>query len=110
MKNQAPKFIPKSRSDYSLKLKKLEEEKQQLILQRKEEIFSIIDKIGCLSINNEMLAGSLELLKEIECKSSQSIELSPELQSFQKCILEKSPIFFRRKSRNGKSNTEHNAV
>lgn len=110
MNKQTTQFIPKSRSDYSAKLKKLEEEKQQLILQRKEEIFSIIEKIGCLSIDNELLAGSLELLKEIETKSIQGLQLSAELTSFQKLILEKSPIFFRRKSRNTNSKAEHNSL
>lgn len=110
MKNKPTKFLPRSRSDYLTKLKKLEEEKQQLIQQRKEEIFSIIDKIGCLSIDNELLAGSLELLKEIEIQSSQGKELSSEFKSFQSLILEKSPIFFRKKSRAGNSKAEHNSV
>lgn len=110
MKKEPAKFIPKSRSDFSSKLKKLEEEKLQLMLQRKEEIFSIIEKIGCLSINNELLAGSLELLKEIELHLSQNAELSPELKSFHSLILKKSPIFFRKKSRHASSKTEHNAT
>ena len=59
MTNTIAKVIPKTKSDYSSKLKKLEEEKQQLINQRKEEIFTIIDKIGCLSIDNELLSGAL---------------------------------------------------
>lgn len=108
MKKESTKFIPRSRSDYSSKLKKLEEEKQQLILQRKEEIFSIINKIGCLSVDNELLAGALVVLNEIEIKLIQGEKLSPEIESFKSLILEKSPIFFRRKSRNERSEAEHN--
>lgn len=89
--------IIKTRADYSTKLKKLEEEKQQLILQRKEEIFTIIDKIGCLSIDNELLSGSLAILKEIEEKLGQ--DLSNDLKSFEALVRDKSPIFFRKKSK-----------
>lgn len=106
MKKETTKFIPKSRSDYSSKLKKLEEEKQQLILQRKEEIFSIIDKIGCLSIDNELLAGALVVLKEIETRSNQEEKLSAEVESFKSLSFEKSPIFFRKRSRTRKSETK----
>jgi hypothetical protein len=96
-------LIPRTRLDYSTKLKKLEEEKQQLILQRKEEIFTIIDKIGCLSIDNELLAGSFMLLKEIEDKKN---NLSDKLKSFETLIREKSPIFFRQKTKPRLSKTE----
>ncbi len=94
---QAKTKIIKARADYSTKLKKLEEEKQQLILQRKEEIFTIIDKIGCLSIDNELLSGALAILKEIDAKSGQ--DLPNDLKSFESLIREKSLIFFRRKSK-----------
>ena len=99
MQTKSAQILPRSRSDYSAKLKKLEEEKQQLILQRKEEIFSIIDKVGCLSIDNELLAGSLVLLKEISAVLSQGLELPQQLKPFENLVREKSPIFFRRKSR-----------
>lgn len=89
--------IIKTRADYSTRLKKLEEEKQQLILQRKEEIFTIIDKIGCLSIDNELLSGALAILREIEEKSDQ--DLSNDLKSFETLVRDKSPIFFRKKSK-----------
>ena len=89
--------IPRTRADYSSKLKKLEEEKQQLIFQRKEEIFTIIDKIGCLSIDNELIAGSFALLKEIDGKKAQ--DLPDNLKSLELLIREKSPIFFRLKSK-----------
>ncbi len=89
--------IIKTKADYSTKLKKLEEEKQQLILQRKEEIFTIIDRIGCLSVDNELLSGALAILKEISDKSAQ--DLSSDLKSFEALIREKSPIFFRKKSK-----------
>lgn len=95
------KKIPRTRSDYSAKLKKLEEEKQQLILQRKEEIFTIIDKIGCLSIDNELLSGAFTILKEIDGKSSQDIPHN--LKAFELLMREKAPVFFRRKSRVSKS-------
>lgn len=96
MARTATKII-KTRTDYSTKLKKLEEEKQQLILQRKEEIFTIIDKIGCLSIDNELLSGALAILKEIDAKLGQ--DLPSDLKSFENLIREKSPIFFRKKSK-----------
>ncbi len=99
--------IIKTRADYSTKLKKLEEEKQQLILQRKEEIFTIIDKIGCLSIDNELLSGSLTILKEIEEKSDQ--DLSNDLKSFETLVREKSPIFFRKKSKSSVLKTKSNS-
>ena len=95
--------IPRTRSDYSSKLKKLEEEKQQLILQRKEEIFTIIDKLECLSLDNELLAGSFMLLKEVEDKKN---NLSDKLKSFETLIREKSPIFFRKKTKSKLSKTE----
>ena len=96
-------LIPKTKLDYSSKLKKLEDEKQQLILQRKEEIFTIIDKIGCLSLDNELLAGSFMLLKEIEDKRN---NLSDKLKTFETLIREKSPIFFRKKTKSRLSKTE----
>tara|TARA_B110000503_G_C7165189_1_gene421541 strand:- start:1158 stop:1457 length:300 start_codon:yes stop_codon:yes gene_type:complete len=88
---------PRTRLDYSTKLKKLEEEKQQLILQRKEEIFTIIDKLGCLSIDNELLAGAFAILKEIDQKQIQ--ELPENLKAFELLMREKAPAFFRKKSR-----------
>ena len=97
MNNTTTKIITRTRTDYSSKLKKLEEEKQQLILQRKEEIFTIIDKIGCLSIDNELLSGALAVLKEIDGKLVQ--DLSDNLKTFEALIRERSPIFFRRKSK-----------
>ena len=97
MNNTTTKIITRTRTDYSSKLKKLEEEKQQLILQRKEEIFTIIDKIGCLSIDNELLSGALAVLKEIDGKLVQ--DLSDDLKTFEALIRERSPIFFRRKSK-----------
>ena len=75
----------------------VQEEKQQLILQRKEEISTIIDKIGCLSIDNELLSGALAVLKEIDGKLVQ--DLSDDLKTFEALIREKSPIFFRKKSK-----------
>lgn len=89
--------IPRTKTDYSAKIKKLEEEKQQLILQRKEEIFNVIDKIDCLAIDNELLSGAFTILKEIEAKSTQ--ELPDNLKEFELLIRAKAPIFFRRKSR-----------
>ncbi len=97
MNNTTTKIITRTRTDYSSKLKKLEEEKQQLILQRKEEIFTIIDKIGCLSIDNELLSGALAVLKEIDGKLVQ--DLSDDLKTFEALIRERSPIFFRKKSK-----------
>lgn len=97
MTKSTTKMIPRTRSDYSTKLKKLEEEKQFLITQRKNEIFTIIDKIGCLSIDNELLAGALVALKEIDDNSAKS--LSDNLKAFEALVREKSPIFFRRKSK-----------
>lgn len=91
----------RTRTDYSEKLRKLEEEKQQLILQRKEEIFSLIDKIGCIAIDNELLAGALTILKEIDGKVTE--ELPDNLKAFELLMREKSPAFFRRKSRSRKS-------
>ena len=96
-------LIPRTRLDYSTKLKKLEEEKQELILQRKEEIFTIIDKIGCLSLDNELLAGCFMLLKEIEDKKH---NISDNLKAFETIIREKSPIFFRKKTKSKLSKTE----
>ena len=93
--------IPRTRLDYSTKLKKLEEEKQQLILQRKEEIFCIIDKIGCLSIDNELLSGAFAILKEIDSKPTQN--LPDNLKAFELLMREKAPVFFRRKSKVSKS-------
>lgn len=101
MTKTTDKKIPRTRADYSVKLKKLEEEKQQLILQRKEEIFSIIDKIGCLSIDNELLSGAFTILKEIDDKTTQDI--SDNLKAFELLMREKAPVFFRRKSRVSKS-------
>lgn len=97
MISKSTSSFPRSRSDYSAKLKKLEEEKQQLILQRKEEIFNIIEKTGCLSIDNELLSGAFILLKEMNTKDTQ--ELSDNLKQFEQLIREKAPVFFRRKSR-----------
>jgi hypothetical protein len=88
---------PRTRLDYSTKLKKLEEEKQQLILQRKEEIFTIIDKLGCLSIDNELLAGAFTILKEINQKENK--DLPENLKEFELLMREKAPAFFRKKSR-----------
>ncbi len=101
MTKTTDKKIPRTKPDYSTKLKKLEDEKQLLILQRKEEIFTIIDKIGCLSVDNELLAGALGILKEIEGKSAQ--ELPDNLKAFELLMREKAPMFFRRKSRTSKS-------
>ena len=95
--------IPRTRLDYSAKLKMLEAEKQQLILQRKEEIFTIIDKTGCLAVNNELLSGAFVLLKEIEDKKHHS---SDKLKAFEALIREKSPIFFRKKTKSKVSETK----
>lgn len=94
-------IIPKTRLDYSSKLKKLEEEKQHLVLKRKEEIFNIIDKIGCLAIDNELLAGAFTILKEIDAKPTQ--DLPDDLKAFELLMREKAPAFFRSKSRTRKS-------
>jgi hypothetical protein len=91
----------RTRTDYSEKLKNLEEEKQALILQRKDEIFGIIDRIGCLSIDNELLAGALTVLKEIDGKVTE--DLPDNLKAFELLMRERSPAFFRRKSRARKS-------
>ena len=96
MNKTEAKLMPRTRADYSTKLKKLEEEKQQLILQRKEEIFAIIDKTGCLSIDNELLGGAFTILKEIDGKITE--ELPDNLKAFELLVREKAPIFFRRKS------------
>ena len=97
MTKDKTKSIPRTRLDYSTKLKKLEEEKQQLVSQRKDEIFSIIDKIGCLSIDNELLAGAFTILKEITQKQPQ--EIPENLKAFELLMREKAPAFFRKKSR-----------
>ena len=99
MNKKNSRFITKSNFDYSTKLKKLEEEKQHLIQQRKEEIFTLIEKTGCLSVDNELLAGALELLKEISALLDKGSELPESLISIETLIRGKSPIFFRRKQR-----------
>ena len=91
--------IPRSRADYTTRLKKLEEEKQLLILHRKEEIFNIIDRTNGLSIDNELLAGALTILKEIQCTKPQ--DLSDHLKEFEALIREKAPIFFRKRNKSG---------
>ncbi|MCT4635324.1 MAG: hypothetical protein N4A31_03625 [Rickettsiales bacterium] len=101
MSETIKKKSSRSRIDYSEKLKKLEEEKQQLILQRKEEIFSIIEKTNCLSIDNELLAGAFAVIKEIDGKQTE--ELSDNLKAFELLMREKAPAFFRRKYRVRKS-------
>ena len=101
MTESTKKTTPRTRLDYSSKLKQLEEAKKQLTLQRKEEIFTIIDKIGCLSIDNELLAGAFTILKEIDQKSKQ--ELPDNLKAFELLMREKAPAFFRRKLRVKKS-------
>jgi len=101
MTKETTKSIPRTRLDYSSKLKKLEEEKQQLVSQRKDEIFSIIDKIGCLSIDNELIAGAFTILKEIDQKENKN--LPDNLKEFELLMREKAPAFFRKKSRVSKS-------
>jgi hypothetical protein len=98
--NKAHK-IPRTKADYATKIQKLEEEKQLLVSQRKEEICSIIDKIGCLSIDNELLAGALTILKEID--NSKTQDLPENLKAFELLMREKAPVFFRSKSRVSKS-------
>ena len=97
---------PRAKSDYFSKLKKLEEEKQKLILQRKEEIFAIIDKTGCLSVDNELLSGAFTLLKEIG--EIQRDALPEDLKQFEQIMRGMAPIFFRRKSKSSKPTTESN--
>lgn len=97
MTKPSTKITPKTRSDYATKLKKLEEEKLQLIKQRKEEIFTIIDKTECLGIDNELIAGAFAILKEISQNSTQ--DLPNNLKAFELLIREKAPMFFRRKPR-----------
>jgi len=101
MTKETTKSIPRTRLDYSTKLKKLEEEKQQLVSQRKDEIFSIIDKIGCLSIDNELIAGAFTILKEIDKKENKN--LPDNLKAFELLMREKAPVFFRKKSRSRES-------
>lgn len=97
MTNKLTSSFPRSRSDYSEKLKRLEEEKQHLILQRKEEIFSIIDKTCGLSIDNELLSGAFILLKELNDNNAQ--QLPDNLKQFEQLIRGKAPIFFRKRAR-----------
>ena len=115
-KTTTPTTNTRTRADYSSKLRKLEEEKQQLIRIRKEEIFSIIDKTGCLAIDNELLSGAFVLLKEIEARGSQKTQGSQEaqdvsdnLKQFEALIRGKAPVFFRRKSRSSAAKAESDA-
>ena len=64
-------LIPKTKLDYSSKLKKLEDEKQQLILQRKEEIFtkkydSLAQLLDHIIVKNQIFytVNPLELIKD----------------------------------------------
>lgn len=99
MTKTSTKTTPRTKSDYTTKLKKLEEEKLQLVQQRKDEIFAIIDKAECLGIDNELLAGAFAILKEI---SQTTQNLPDNLKAFELLIREKAPKFFRRKPRSTK--------
>jgi hypothetical protein len=88
--------MAKSKVLFLDKLKKLEEEKQQLITKRKEEIFAIIDKAAYLEIDDQLLLGAMLMIKELSETSEN--KLSPESKSILEQIRSKSQRFFRKKS------------
>jgi hypothetical protein len=90
--------MAKLKQDFTAKLKKLEEEKQNLINKRKEEIFAIIDKTGCLTVDNDLLVGSLIIAKEIDNKENKTNKpLAENLKQYEALIREKTAKFFRKK-------------
>jgi hypothetical protein len=90
--------MAKLKQDFTAKLKKLEEEKQNLINKRKEEIFALIDKTGCLTVDNDLLVGSLIIAKEIDNKENKANKpLAENLKQYETLIREKTAKFFRKK-------------
>lgn len=56
--------MPRNTSTITEKIQKLEEQKQNLITKRKEEILKIIEATGSLTIDDKLLAGLLLFLRD----------------------------------------------
>jgi D-ribose pyranose/furanose isomerase RbsD len=102
--------MTKIKQDFQSKLRRLEQEKQNLIDRRKEEILSLIDKVGCLTIDNELLVGSLIIAKEIDNKENKANKpLTETLKQFELLIKEKASKFFRKKQLSNQLEEESNS-
>jgi hypothetical protein len=92
--------LTKTKVDFKDKLKKLEIEKYNIIAKRKDEILKLIETIGCLTIDNELIVGALIIAKEIDSKEHKTNKPLPEyLKEVESIIKEKAQKFFRRKSK-----------
>ena len=92
--------LTRTKADFKDKLKKLEIEKLNIISKRKEEILKLIENLGCLTIDNELIVGALLIAKEIDAKEHNSNKQLPEyLKDIESLIKEKAQKFFRRKSK-----------
>jgi hypothetical protein len=101
--------MTKIKQDFHSKLQRLEEEKQSLIQKRKEEIFTLIDKTGCLTIENDLIAGALILAKEIDNKENKAHKpLAENIKQYESLIREKAAKFFRKKQITNNTQEESN--
>jgi hypothetical protein len=92
--------ITRTKADFKDKLKKLEIEKLNIISKRKEEILKLIENLGCLTIDNELIVGALLIAKEIDAKEHKSNKQLPDyLKDIESHIKEKAQKFFRKKSK-----------
>jgi hypothetical protein len=92
--------LKKAKIDFKDKLKKLEIEKFNIIARRRDEILKLIETIGCLTIDNELIIGALIIAKEIDAKEYKSNKSLPEyLKEVESLIKEKAVKFFRKKSK-----------
>ena len=91
--------MPKKTNQFSDKLLKLEQEKAVLIDKRRQEIVALIEKVGYLGLEDDMLVGMILFLKESSEK--QPSELAPAAKTVLEQIKAKGTHFFRRKSRGG---------
>ena len=90
--------MPKNTATIFEKIQKLEEQKQNLIKKRKEEILKIIEATGSLTINDRLLASLLLFLKDDKNKNHQIFQ---ELNSY---LPKENPNRSKNSNINGKAN------
>lgn len=61
--------MPRNTASITEKIQKLEEQKQNLIIKRKEEILKIIEATGSLTIDDQLLASILLFLRDEKNKN-----------------------------------------
>lgn len=86
--------MPKKPNLFTEKLEKLEAEKNKLIEKRRHDMVGLIEKVGYLGLEDEMLVGMILFCKE---NAENGTTIAPEVKSILDQIKAKGTAFFRRK-------------